>query len=244
MPFSLLAGAAGLIAGSFVNVLINRIPRGESVMAPRSRCPACAAPVRWRDNVPVISFVLLAGRCRDCGVRIAWRYPAVEALSAVAVGVAPWRDGPWAGIWWSLLLLLLLALAATDLERLVLPDRLTLPGAAAGWLLSFTPAGPEPLAAAGGALLGAGLLLGLRAAWLRFRRVEALGLGDVKLLLLIGVFLGPGGALASIGIASALGLLVAGPLLATGRIQPDTPLPFGAFLSLAAAGVLVAAPPV
>lgn len=242
VPSWILAAAGGLIAGSFLNVVIHRMPRGESLLAPGSRCGACARPVRWRDNAPLVSFLLLAGRCRDCGVRIPWRYPVVEVLGAVVVATAPWREGPWAGVSWSLLLLLLVALAATDLERLVLPDRLTLPGAGAGLLLSFAPGAPEPLSAAMGALLGAGLLLGLRTAWLRLRGVEALGLGDVKLLLLIGAFLGPVGAFASVGIASLAGLLVAAPLLAARRIARDTPLPFGAFLALGAAAVRVASP--
>ncbi len=239
----ILAGAAGLVVGSFLNVLIHRLPRGESVVSPPSRCPDCAARVRWRDNVPIVSFLLLAGRCRDCGVRIRWRYPVVEALSAAAVGFAPWHVGVWPGVSWSVLLLLLLALAATDLEHLVLPDLLTLPGAAAGLLLSLAPGGAGLPAAAGGALLGAGVLLGLRAVWLRWRGVEALGLGDVKLLLLIGAFLGPVGALASLGAASAAGLIVAAPLLAAGRIRRETPLPFGAFLALGAVVVLVAPSP-
>ena len=138
-----------------------------------------------------------------------------------------------------LLLSLLLALAVTDWERMVLPDALTLPGAALGLLLSGPRSDLDFVASAAGALLGATLLFVLRALWLRVRRVEAVGLGDVKLLLLIGAFLGPAPALGAVALAAALGVLVAGPLLLLGRIRRDTPLPFGTLLALGAGAVFV-----
>ncbi len=238
-PFALPAAGLGLVVGSFLNVAIHRLPRGESVVRPGSRCPACSAPIRWRDNLPLVSWVWLGGRCRSCRARIPVRYPLVELASAAVFATAPWGAGWWAGLVWSGFLVLLLALAVTDLEAFVLPDWLTLPGAAAGLLFSVTSGGAGFVAAGLGALLGAGLLLALRAAWLRFRRVEALGLGDIKMMLFVGAFLGPSGALWAVGLASVLGLVAAIPLLLLGRIRRDTPLPFGAFIAVGSAVVFV-----
>lgn len=227
--------SVGLGVGSFLNVLIHRLPAGESVLFPRSRCPACGAPIRLRDNVPVFSWLRLKGRCRDCRGRIPARYPLVELLTGFLFIFAPEGGDP--PLIASRLVLgsLLLVLAVTDWERMVLPDALTLPGAALGLLLAGPRCDLDPLTSAAGAVLGAGLLLLLRVLWLRFRGVEAVGLGDVKLLLMIGAFLGPLAALAAIALASALGVLVAGPLLLLGRIRRDTPLPFGTLLALGAA---------
>ena len=224
----------GLVVGSFLNVLIHRLPAGESVLFPGSRCPACAAPIRIRDNLPVVSWFWLAGRCRDCRARIPVRYPLVEILTGVLFGWAPEGGDPALVVSRVLLLSLLLALAVTDWESMVLPDALTLPGAALGLALSGPRADLDLLTSAGGALLGATLLFSLRALWLRFRGVEAVGLGDVKLLLLIGAFLGPSAALGAVALAAALGVLIAGPLLLLGRIRRDTPLPFGTLLAVSA----------
>ena len=229
----------GLVAGSFLNVLIHRLPAGESVVSPGSRCPACTAPIRVRDNLPVVSWLWLAGRCRDCRARISVRYPLVELLTGALFVWAPEGGDPALVVARLLLLSLLLALAVTDWEQMVLPDALTLPGAALGLVLSGPRSDLDLLSSAAGALLGAALLFALRALWLRFRGVEAVGLGDVKLLLLIGAFLGPSAGLGAVALAAALGVLVAGPLLLLGRIRRDTPLPFGTLLALSAGLVFV-----
>ena len=225
----------GLGVGSFLNVVIHRLPAGESVLFPGSRCPVCATPIRVRDNLPVLSWLRLRGRCRDCRARISARYPLVELLTGLLFVFAPEGGDPPLVVARLVLGSLLLALAMTDWERMVLPDALTLPGAAFGLLLAGPRSDLDLVSSAGGACLGAALLLLLRGLWLRFRRIEAVGLGDVKLLLLIGAFLGPSAALAAIALASALGVLVAGPLLLLGRIRRDTPLPFGTLLALGAA---------
>jgi leader peptidase (prepilin peptidase)/N-methyltransferase len=234
-PWFLFLG--GLVFGSFFNVLIHRLPARISVLSPGSRCPACGAGIRPRHNLPLVSWLWLRGRCRDCRAPIPVRYPLVELLTGLLVVVSFDDADPTLVIARLLLGSLLLVLALTDWERMVLPDALTLPGAAAGLVL----AGPRPdldlLMSAAGALLGAALLFALRGLWLRFRGVEAVGLGDVKLLLMIGSFLGPGPTLAAIALASALGVGVAGPLLLLGRIRRDTPLPFGTLLALGAAVV-------
>lgn len=230
---------SGLAVGSFLNVLIHRLPAGESPRFPGSRCPACAAPIRVRDNLPVISWLRLGGRCRDCRARIPLRYPLVEILTGVLFVWAPGAGDPALVASRILLLSLLLALAVTDWERMVLPDALTLPGAALGLLLSGPRSDLDLASSAAGALLGGTLLLSLRALWLRFRGIEAVGLGDVKLLLLIGAFLGPSAGLGAVALAAALGVLAGGPLLLLGRIQRDTALPFGTLLALAAGVVFV-----
>ena len=224
----------GSILGSFFNVVIHRLPAGESLLFPGSRCRTCAAPIRPWDNVPVISWFWLRGRCRDCGAPISFRYPLVEILTGGIVVLA-WASGDPAIIGSRVIFgSLLVVLAFTDWERMVLPDILTLPGAAVGLAL----AGPRPdldiVLSFTGAVLGAGLLYGLRALWLRFRGIEAVGLGDVKLLLMIGAFLGPLPTLAAVAGAAAAGVVVAGPLLLLGRIRRDTPLPFGTLLAIGA----------
>lgn len=229
----------GLVAGSFLNVLIHRLPAGESVLFPGSRCPVCAAPIRVRDNLPVVSWLLLAGRCRDCRARIPMRYPLVELLTGLLFAWAPEGGDPALAVSRIVLLGLLLTLAVTDWERMVLPDALTLPGTALGLALAGPRSDLDLLTSAAGALLAATVLFSLRALWLRFRGVEAVGLGDVKLLLLIGAFLGPPAALGAVALAAALGVLVAGPLLLLGRIRRDTPLPFGTLLALGAGLVFV-----
>ena len=229
----------GLAVGSFLNVLIHRLPAGESVVFPGSQCPTCAAPIRVRDNVPVISWLRLGGRCRDCRARIPVRYPLVEVLTGVLFVWAPEGGDPALISSRVLLLSLLLALAVTDWERMVLPDVLTLPGTAVGLLLSGPRSDLDLATSAAGAVLGATLLFLLRALWLRFRGIEAVGLGDVKLLMLIGAFLGPASALRAVALAAALGVAVAGPLLLLGRIRRDTPLPFGTLLAIGAGAVFV-----
>ncbi len=229
----------GLAAGSFLNVLIHRLPAGESVLFPRSRCPACAAPIRVRDNLPVVSWLRLGGRCRDCRAGIPVRYPLVELLTGLLFVWAPEGSDPALTASRLVLLSLLLALAVTDWERMVLPDALTLPGAALGLVLAGPRSDLDVVTSAAGALLAAALLFSLRVLWLRFRGVEAVGLGDVKLLLLIGAFLGPSAALGAVALAAALGVVVAGPLLFLGRIRRDTPLPFGTLLALGAGVVFV-----
>ena len=225
----------GLILGSFFNVVIHRLPIGESLLFPGSRCPSCTAPIRVRDNLPVISWLWLRGRCRDCRIPISIRYPLVELLTGLLVVFALGTGDPAMAASRFVLGSLLLILALTDWERMVLPDILTLPGAALGLLLAGPRADLDLVTSCIGAALGGGLLFLLRALWLRFRGVEAVGLGDVKFLLMIGTFLGPVPTLGAIALAAATGVAAAGPLLLLGKIRRDTPLPFGTLLALGAA---------
>ena len=234
----LWAGLMGLVVGSYLNVLIHRLPLGVSTVTPRSRCPACGAPIRARDNLPVVSWLLLRGRCRDCGAPISARYPLVEAATGLAFAGAVARFGAGrSAIAAALLATLLIALAAIDLDHFLLPDRLTLPGIAAG--LAAQLALPEGSLARGltGALVGAGLLLALAGAWELLRGVEGMGLGDVKMLAMIGAFLGVGGVVVTLLFGTFAGSAAGLVMMARGRGNLQAKLPFGLFL---AGGGLVA----
>jgi leader peptidase (prepilin peptidase)/N-methyltransferase len=238
------AGAAvvflfGLVAGSFVNVVIHRFPRGESVVFPGSHCPACGAAIRAIDNVPIFSWLLLRGRCRDCRAPISARYPLVELVNAI-LWVAVFVRAPGWGDFASgaFLCSACLALLAIDAEFRILPDRITLTGIAVGLALSFFSHVRTPLSAFGGAALGAGGLWLLAFLWEKIRKVEAMGLGDVKMLGMIGALLGASGVVLSVLLASVAGSLVGLAMVAARRGSLQTALPFGVFLALGAVASL------
>jgi leader peptidase (prepilin peptidase)/N-methyltransferase len=230
-----VAAAYGLVFGSFLNVVVYRLPRGMSLVRPRSHCPACGATVRWFDNVPVLSYLALRGRCRRCRARISPRYPLVELLTGLLMVASVARFGvSVTGAEAMVLSLLLLPLAFIDLEHHLLPDVLTLPGIALG--LAFSAAGGVTgiVDAALGVAVGGALPYLVIVAYRAVRGVEGMGLGDVKLLAMVGAFLGWRDALLTIGLGSCVGAVVGVTLIATGRGRRDTELPFGVFLSLAA----------
>lgn len=240
-PFAFLvvwAGLVGLIVGSYLNVVVHRLPKGESTVTPRSRCPACGAAIRAHDNLPVLSWFLLGGRCRDCRAPISPRYPLTEAVTGALFAYAVARFG-WTldALAAALLGSLLVALAGIDLDHFLLPDRLTLPGLALGLLLA--PFLSEGSLARGvqGALVGAGVLLVLAGGWELVRGVEGMGLGDVKMLAMIGAFVGVAGVVVTLVVASFAGSVAGLALVARGRGGLASKLPFGVFL---AAGGLVA----
>jgi leader peptidase (prepilin peptidase)/N-methyltransferase len=246
------AAVLGLIVGSYLNVVIYRLPRGISTVLPRSRCPECGAAIRAFDNLPVLSFLVLGGRCRACRERISWRYPLVEAATAALFVACFLRFGisfaaPAAALFGSLML----ALAVIDLDHLILPDRLTYPGIALGILLQpLLPwarlwDGPWGALAGGalGALLGAGVLLAVWLAWFLLRHEEGLGLGDVKMLAAIGAFLGWKGALVALFFAALSGAAVGLALMAWGGLHAKSKLPFGAFLAIGGMVALFAGEP-
>jgi leader peptidase (prepilin peptidase)/N-methyltransferase len=239
LPFAFLvvwSGLVGLVVGSYLNVVVHRLPKGESTVTPRSRCPACGAGIRALDNLPVLSWFLLGGRCRACRAPISPRYPLVEAATGALYAGAVVRFG-WTldALAAALLGSLLIALAGIDLDHFLLPDRLTLPGLAAG--LAFALAGGSLARGVQGALVGAGVLLVLAGAWELARGVEGMGLGDVKMLAMIGAFLGVSGVAVTLVVASFAGSATGLALMARGRVGLASKLPFGVFL---AAGGLVA----
>lgn len=237
LPAPLLAAFVTLLGcaiGSFLNVCIHRLPRGLSVVSPPSSCPGCGHRIRWYQNVPVLSWLLLGGRCAACRMPISIRYPIVEAvtgalflLHALAIGIDP-------------LLLVRLAFAAAmvvlfaiDLEHQILPDVVTLPGIVLGFVASWwLPPGWQSSLL--GILIGGGLPWALAEVYVRVRGVEGLGFGDVKMLAMIGAVLGWSLMLLTLLAASLLGALVGGALILAGRGDRQLRLPFGTFLAVAA----------
>jgi leader peptidase (prepilin peptidase)/N-methyltransferase len=227
------AGFIGLVIGSYLNVVIHRLPLGLSTVWPGSRCPACGAPIRARDNLPLLSYVFLRGRCRACAAPISWSYPLVELATALLFTACALRFGPsLAAVAAALFCALMVVLAAIDLEHLILPDRLTLPGITAGLLLAPWVSGLGFWNALWGAVAGGGLLLALWAGWYLLRGEEGMGLGDVKMLALIGAFLGLKGVLVALFFSSLSGALVGLALMWKSGLGLKAKLPFGTFLAL------------
>src|SRR5262245_26932060 len=243
-----VALALGLILGSFANVCIHRLPLGESVVWPRSRCPRCDAPIASWDNVPVLSYLVLLGRCRRCRAPISWRYPAVEAANGLLYLGLVLRYGPSPRTLLAMLFgTAMLVLAVIDFEHHLLPDVLTLPGVAAGLAGSFLagePAAPSPLASLAAAAAGYAAFALVALAYRRTRGVEGLGQGDWKMAAMLGAFFGWRGLLLTVFVAALSGTLVGiGLMLFRGRGAQHA-LPLGTFLSGAALAVLFVGGPV
>jgi leader peptidase (prepilin peptidase)/N-methyltransferase len=230
MPIALTA-VGGLIAGSFINVVIARLPAGESLVKPRSRCPHCGAAVRPYDNVPVVSWLILRGRCRDCGGPISARYPLVEALTAVLLAAVVARFGADEDALLGLaLVLVLVPVTFIDLERQIIPNKLVLVGAiAAVAIVAATDIDELPEHLIAGAAAGGFLLL----AALAYPR--GMGMGDVKLAAMLGLFLGASVAPAMLA-AMLAGSIAGGVIIARKGTQEGrkTKVPFGPFLALGA----------
>lgn len=251
---ALVLGCAllGLLIGSFLNVVVHRVPAGMSLARPPSRCPVCEHPVRPRDNVPVLSWLLLRARCRDCGTRISARYPVVEGGTGALFALVTLALGPT----WVLPAFLYLtaagvALALIDIDVHRLPDVIVLPsyGVVAGLLLAGTVLDGEPGRLVGAAVGGAVLLGGYWAVWAYYTHVrhrKAMGFGDVKLAGLLGMPLGYlGWEQVALGtfLAFFVGGVLAIGLLAAGRATRATQLPFGPALLLGALVAVVAGEP-
>jgi len=235
----LLAAAGGLLVGSFLNVVAWRLPRGESLIAPGSHCPGCDAPVRPYDNVPVLSWLALRGRCRDCGAPISIRYPLVEAVSAaLAVAVVLTRDGAHDLALGLVLVALLVPIALIDLDRRIIPNRLTGLGAVAALAIGLaTDVGGVPEQLIAGAAAGGFLLLAALA------RPGGMGMGDVKLAGMLGLFLGREVGVALL-VALVAGTLVGAVVVARRGVAEGrkTALPFGPFLAGGGVLALLAGP--
>ncbi len=254
---ALLALLAGLLIGSFLNVCIYRLPRDLSVVRPRSFCPTCEQPISWFDNIPILSYILLHGRCRNCDSPISMRYPIVEALTAISFFTSVYFLGPnLNAVKLCVFCAIIITLVFSDLEERILPDEFTIGGTLLGiviavfvpfnggimhlifpnlapWILSVLEA-----AFAAGFTSGSIWLVG--EIYYRLRKREGLGFGDVKMVAMIGAFLGLQGALLTLILGSMLGGI--GGLLyifVTGKNASTYELPFGTFLGTAALGVAV-----
>jgi leader peptidase (prepilin peptidase) / N-methyltransferase len=252
----MLAGLFGLLIGSFLNVCIYRMPRDLSVVRPRSFCPQCEHPIVWYDNIPLVSYALLSGRCRRCGRRIPIRYPIVELLTGVLFFCAfRFLGSSVAAAKFAVFGAIMIALVFSDLEERILPDEFTLGGTAIGAIFAaFVPVSGgillvllyhakfPRLVSVGDSLLAAGICSGalwlVRALYEKIRNREGLGLGDVKMGAMIGAFLGIQGALLSLLLGSLLGAIIGlGYAWFTGKDASTYELPFGSFLGASALAV-------
>ena len=238
-----LLGLLGLVVGSFLNVCIYRLPRRESINWPGSHCTSCNRPLSWYENVPIISWLVLRGRCRTCGERVSVMYPLVELITGVLFVAGYWIYG------WTPILAVRLAFAcamvvlfAIDLRHHLLPNVITVPGIAIGFLLSlFLPPGWK--ASLIGLLAGGGVLFAIAEGYYRLRGIEGLGMGDVKMLAMIGAFLGWKLMLVTLILASFAGSLIGVGMIALGRGGMKAALPFGTFLAVGALTAAVVGDP-
>jgi len=224
----------GAVVGSFLNVVIHRMPRERSLVKPRSACPDCGQTIRWFDNLPVISWLALRGRCRGCSARISIRYPLVELLAGAFAVLALWQWGPsLTAVEVAVFAWISLVLGLIDLEHQILPDLLTYPsillGLTASWFGGYTWWLDSLLGAVVGAALPTMVIVLYR--WLR--GVEGMGWGDVKYLAAIGSVVGLRGCVGVLVVAATLGAAVGVGLILSGRGSGKTALPFGTFLALA-----------
>lgn len=231
----LLAGLVGLAVGSFLNVVITRLPRGESPFRGRSRCPQCHTPLQWRDNLPLLSYLLLRGRCRACGAPIPWRYPAVELVCGLLFA-ALWLKFPESPrlLAYAPFGAALVALSFLDLEHFWLPDVLTLPLTALGLGLSLILPHLRWYEAFSGAFFGGGAFYVVAWGYYRLTGREGLGLGDAKLLALIGAFLGVRALPWVVLVSALMGAVVGAVLIWREKAGRLTPIPYGPFLAAAA----------
>jgi leader peptidase (prepilin peptidase) / N-methyltransferase len=244
MIFNLLLSAViGLCIGSFLNVVIYRLPLGQSIVSPPSRCRNCGYLLRWYDNVPVLSWLFLRARCRSCGTTVSWQYPVVELITGMLFVLVVWLT-PIGPLVFSRLLLLciLIALFGIDLEHQILPNSITLPGIVIGVLFSLI-APPGIKDSLIGVVLGGGILYAIAGAYYLWRREEGMGMGDVKMLAMIGAFLGWKAVLVTLVLASFSGAIIGVLLMAVQRGTMKYALPFGTFLAIGAVVAMLAGDP-
>jgi leader peptidase (prepilin peptidase) / N-methyltransferase len=223
----------GLCVGSFLNVVIARIPEGRSIVFPGSACPRCGKSIAWYDNLPVLSYAILRGHCRHCREPISWRYPAVEVTCGLLFVLAYLRFEGGTALAAALILLSgLVAITVIDLDHQIIPDVLSLPGIVLGVLFSLAPGGIGWAPSLLGVFLGGGVFVVIIVASTFVLGQAGMGVGDVKLGAMLGAFLGWKLALLSILLSTLLGGPIAATLLATGRKSRKDPIPFGPFLTL------------
>jgi leader peptidase (prepilin peptidase)/N-methyltransferase len=233
--FTYLA-VVGLSLGSFLNVCILRLPAGGSLLRPRSTCPSCDHRLAWFENIPVFSYLFLLGRCRACGVRISVMYPLVElATSGIWVGSYLYFGDMWGTLHAAIFGTLLFGIAVTDAREYIIPDEFSVGGLIVGLALSFAPGRPEPLWAFVGALISFAVMYAVAVVGEWVFKKPALGGGDIKMMAMIGAFLGPLYALLTIFAGSLIGAVIFGPI----SLKTKKLVPFGVFLAVGAAVVYI-----
>lgn len=240
----IVAGLFGLLVGSFLNVCIYRLPRGTSVVWPASACGSCRRQLRWFENIPIVSWAVLGAKCARCKAPISLQYPLVEAVTALlfVLVVATTPVGPLLAAR-LLFVCALIVLFGIDLEHQILPNTITLPGIAIG--LAFSLVGPPGWRASLlGVLLGGGVLYAIAWGYYVVRREEGLGMGDVKMLGMVGAFLGWQAVLLTLVLASLSGAVIGVAMISLQRGSMKYALPFGTFLAIGALVAMLAGQPI
>lgn len=226
--------ACGLAIGSFLNVCIYRVPRRESIASPASRCTSCGYTLRWYDNVPLLSYALLGGRCRSCKARVSLVYPLVELATAIAIALEFTRWG-WTPAFavHAAFACVMIVLFVTDLEHRLLPNAITIPGTIVGFAVTAALGGGW-LDALLGIAVGGGTLFGISEAYFRVRGEEGMGMGDVKMMALVGAWLGWRLTLLTLILGSLIGSVIGVVFIVARGRDMKYALPFGTFLAIAA----------
>jgi len=238
--FSVASFILGAVVGSFLNVVILRLPAdGESIVFPPSRCPQCKAAIRWYDNIPLFSFLFLRGRCRNCGAGISFQYPLVELSMALLSLALYTRSGlSFEFFFYFLFLAALLAIIFIDMAHQIIPDRISLPGIVIGFAGSFINAEVTWQQSGLGILLGGGVLYAIAEGYYLLTKRDGMGGGDIKLLAMIGAFLGWQSLLFVVFASSLSGSVLGIAAMFKQGKGGKTRIPFGPFLSLAAMAFL------
>jgi len=248
MDMEIIVVLWGLVLGSFLNVVIYRLPRHRSVVSPRSFCPHCGEMVKFYHNIPLLSYLWLGGKCAACRKPISLQYPLVEVITALSWFLVYrfWSDQPLHLVFSGFFLSLLIALAFIDLNHQILPDELTIGGSVLFFLYSFIAPShhPSPLEGLLSGLGGGLIFLGIYYFYLKVRKIEGLGLGDIKFIVLLGIFLGIEPLVITILLASVSGLLVGIFFILFKQKTLKFMLPFGTFLSLGAFGAYFFSSPI
>ena len=230
----LVAFVFGAIIGSFLNVVIHRVPLGLSIVRPPSACPQCGNQLGWYDNIPVLSFLVLRGRCRNCGWRIPGRYPLVELLSALSAAAIVWFYGPTIQAAWTYAFVaIMIAITFIDWAHQIIPDPLSLGGVVLGWIGAAVCLEITLVESILGSLAGAGLILLIAVSYKLVRKADGMGGGDVKLMAMIGAFLGWKMILPVLFLAALFGSFYGLYLMRSGG-HGKSAVAFGSFLAPAA----------
>ncbi|MBE0433291.1 prepilin peptidase [candidate division WOR-3 bacterium] len=233
--------ALGTVIGSFLNVLVYRLPRQRSIIAPRSFCPECKKTIAWYENIPILSFLLLRGRCSKCGKRISFRYPSVELLTGLLFIYAFGRFGlGYEFFFTAFFFCALIVISFIDFSFQVIPDMISIPGIFLGIIFQLIRG--DFLAGIFGMAFGGGLILFIRVIGGLVYKKEVMGLGDVYLTAMIGAFVGFPFILPAIFIGALVGAVLGILYIVSTHQDRESPIPFGPFLSIGGAAVIIFQP--